>query len=115
MKPISLLIPIANWALRVLPAVLLYLLFKDFIWSLEFSSIRYLLFFGIAICSVLLVIGGFSVSHTMTILSGLFILIFAILISVLDKFSTTNLAYSLIFAILGFYFFTSGNRKPTSN
>jgi hypothetical protein len=59
MKPISLLIPIANWALRILPAVLLYMLFKDFIWSLEFSNIRYLLFFGIAICSVLLVIGVF--------------------------------------------------------
>jgi hypothetical protein len=51
----------------------------------------------------------------MTILSGLFILIFAILILVLEKFSTINLAYSLIFAILGFYFFTSGNRKPTGN
>jgi len=115
MKPINFLIPIANWALRILPALILYLLFKDLLWSKDFNSVRYLMFFGIAICSILLVIGGFSKTHTLTILSGLFMLIFAIFISVLDNYSTTNIAYSSLLGILGLYFFANGNRKQSTN
>lgn len=113
MRPMKSAVPFAKWLLRFSLITFIFAMFFDVIDSWNFTDINYLISFGFIAASVLLIIGGFFASNTLTVISGILIFLLAlgsIIFSYIDtgKFSNIILIY-LMPAAIGFYFFARGN------
>jgi hypothetical protein len=104
--------PVADWLLRLVPALFLYIFLKNMLLTWNFQSIAYLIVFGISIFAILLIIGGFSKQHTLTMVSGLMIMVLSILLIFLDFKKSDSVIFGMAFFAIGFYFLASGNRMP---
>jgi hypothetical protein len=113
MRPFASLSPLANWMLRggllLLVSAHLWPILKDF----QFSSITSITAAAFALFTVLLFMGGFSKKHTLTMLSGLAMMLLAgwhaYSSGIFSLLNTTFAAYMLT-GVIGFHFFINGNK-----
>lgn len=112
MEPMQSAAPIANWMFRV--SFLLYGVLSN--WAIfntfEFSSKPFILGTIFMILSILLFIGGFMKTNTMTVLSALGLVCLSvshIIISWSGDISQV-LAVQLLILSVAFYFLASGNK-----
>jgi len=73
MKPILSTFPFSKWMLRITLLVFLYFFKKDFILQWNFTDVNYLIYFALAIFSILLFLGGLGRKSSLTVISGLII------------------------------------------
>ncbi len=111
MKPMKGAIGFSKWLLRLAPAFIISYQFLEDILTWDFTEINYLLKFGLAVFSLLLIIGGFSRKHGLTIISGLLIAILAIVLLILNLDDVAIFTLSILFFVLGFFFVTNGNKS----
>jgi hypothetical protein len=106
-------IPLANWLMRFSLITFIFALFFDVIDTWNFSDLNYLISFGFVAASVLLIIGGFFASNSLTVLSGILIFLLSVGIIVFNYIDTGSFAKSILIylmpAAIGFYFFARGN------
>ncbi len=110
MKPVKGTIPFAKWLLRLAPLFIIYLISFKVIKTWNFSDINYLILLGLAVFSVLLIIGGFTRKHSLTVISGLLIFILGIIQLILNLDNAASISFALIFIIIGFFFVSNGNK-----
>jgi len=80
-------------------------------WNL--TDLNYLSILGIAVSSALLIVGGFFKTQSITIVSGLLLFGFSILMLVLNLGEANIMSFSIILAIIGLFFVTNGNNTTT--
>lgn len=112
MKPLKSAQPLAHWLIRFALVAYLVLLFLPSLYPINLKSQT---FYIAAICIVLattLLIGGFLSSSSFTVLSGLGITIVFIYLFIKGFSGVITHGTMLYFlpAVLGFYFFTKGNK-----
>jgi succinate-acetate transporter protein len=89
----------------------MFFVYKEQIMTFNFKDINFLVIFGLAIFTVLLFIGGFSKNSSLTIISGILIMLFAILLIIIDMKEVMSIVTGSVFFSIGFLFVTTGNRK----
>jgi hypothetical protein len=112
MKPFKSGQTIAHWLLRLSLVVYIALLFIPHLYPINLNNFHFYLAVAISILGVLILMGGFIVKPTLTVLSGLGILLISGYLFVkgfTGVISHSTMLY-LIPSVLGFYFFTKGNK-----
>lgn len=109
MNPIKSLVPTAKWLLRIAALIIVYQKYFDLAATFDFNSLEYFLSLFLVLTAITLIVGGFSKNNTMTVLSGLGICVFSILMMFVNEFDFYVLIDQLVPASLGFYFFARGN------
>jgi hypothetical protein len=110
MKPLKNLIPTAKWLLRVSALIIIYQKHFDEAATFDFNSLHYFVALALVIASVTLIVGGFSKNTLMTVLSGLAICVFSIIMMFVKEFDLYALLDQFVPASLGFYFLARGNQ-----
>ncbi len=115
MKPLKGAQSLANWLLRL--AILLYFVlgFWGTLFKFDFTDLNYILIFVLALFSVLLFIGGFLRKHSLTVWSGLIILIVSVVEMILMYLNTKSFGGDVLVFILpaaiGLFFIAKGNNN----
>jgi len=110
MNPIKSLVPTAKWFLRVSALIIIYNMHFELAATFDFNSLHYFISLILVITSVTLIIGGFSKNQLTTVLSGLAICIFSVIMMFIDDFNLYTLLEHFVPASLGFYFLARGNQ-----
>lgn len=113
MKPAKTFYPISQWILRIAILGMSYAFFFNTFLKFNYKTLDFWTNTLMILFSVLIFFGGFSKKHTLTVVSGMLLMLGAIYFIVmyyLNSFSTGSAIYG-VFAALGFYFFTAGNKK----
>ncbi len=114
MRPVRSASGLAKWLLRIALFAHIFVLYFSTVKGFNFSHLGFYVGFIYLLFAALLVIGGFLRKHTLTVLSGLIILI----LSVVEMFrvfdgniiSPKFIMYLLIGA-LGLFFLSKGNKS----
>ena len=106
MKPVKGALKIAKWILRLSLLLFLYFEYKEFILKWDFNNIEYITILGISVFSILLFFGGFLKKSSLSVISGLLLLLFGIVKIIIAVEIEPEMFF---FIAIGFYFFTSGN------
>lgn len=112
MKPFKSGQVIAHWLLRLSLVVYIALLFIPQLYLMNLNSFHFYLVAAISLFGVLLFVGGFIAKATLTVLSGMGILLLSGYLFI-KGFSGVVSHSTLLYFIpsaLGFYFFTKGNK-----
>lgn len=115
MKPINSALPVANWIMRISVFLFLLLRYIEQIKVVNFQKLDSVLIFIYVLAGLLLLIGGFIITDTLTIISGaiLFLLTLYFLIDhfppVVNIHTITRFVVYLWPASIGLYFASSGN------
>ena len=111
MKPVKSLVPLAKWLLRIAALGIVYKAGHfDTVLTLSFKGFSFFVSMALTILVVLLIIGGFLKKSSMTVISGLLILIVSLLVLFIQTgFSIPGLLSVLPLAAIGFYFMARGN------
>lgn len=115
MKPITSILPAANWIMRVAVFLLVLLMFIEKIKVVNFTHLESVLTFAYVLAAFLLVIGGFLSKDTLTIIAGLFLFLLTFYFIITHFPGTINMGtirHLLIYlwpASVGLYFAASGN------
>ncbi|HDQ16448.1 MAG TPA: hypothetical protein ENN45_05260 [Bacteroidetes bacterium] len=108
MKPVKSALPLAKWLFRIAILTFISYHYKEEILTWNFKNLEYITILGITFFAILLFIGGFLKSSSISVISGLLIFLLAILKLILDYPDGLN-TEMFLFIVLGFYFFASGN------
>lgn len=116
MRPLKAAVPLAKWLLRLSVAFYLIISFYDGFSGFSLNTLNFWFSAILIVFSVLLVVGGFSRTASMTVISGLVIFLLCI-ISIFLIYNSNLLFTSTEFSVLGlilpaaigFYFFSRGN------
>ncbi len=112
MKPLKSLIPLATWMMRLGVGLYAYTRYFNTLLDFNLNAISFYVAAVNLIFAALLIAGGFSRKHNLTVLSALFLLIVTIYSAVTGFQNSVN--YSLaIYTMIGsvsMYFLASGNR-----
>ncbi len=103
--------PVSKFIMRLMLVLLLIIVYKDLIMTWNFKDIQYLVIFGLTLFSILLFFGGFSKNSSLTIISGILIVLFGILLLLLDIQEQMSVVIATVSIATGFLFITTGNRK----
>jgi len=115
MRPLKAAVPLAKWLLRLALAFYLIVSFYDILVIFSFTNLTFWFAFVLVLFSILLVIGGFGRSASLTVFSGLAVFLISLASMVMihknillsfDDFSYEGLVLP---ASIGFYFFARGN------
>lgn len=109
MNPIKSLVPTAKWLLRISALIIIYQKHFELAATFDFDTAEYFLALGLIISAITLIIGGFSKKTIVTVISGLAICIFSVLMMFTGDFDFYSLLDEFIPASLGFYFLARGN------
>jgi hypothetical protein len=113
MEPLKFAFPISTWLLRVAILILVYIIFFTTFRSFHFESLEFWIASAFALFSILLFVGGFIKSHTLTVVSGI-ALALGCGYMIFMHFVFNEGGFVAIFGVFGalaLYFATSGNRK----
>lgn len=116
MKPLLAGRSVSRSLLRSFPAFFIFINNENLntIKSWDFENVNYLSLLGIAVFSVLLIIGGFFSKQVLTIVSGFFLMLLGIIMLVLNYGEPSVMSFSVIISIIGLFFVTNGNNKTTN-
>lgn len=110
MKPIKSLVPLAKWLLRLAVAAFLIVTFINIFLDFQVQLFNFWIAAFFLLFSVLLVIGGFLYNPALTIVSGFFILVIAIIEMIMIFDGSIYSIYNYFLpAAAGFYFLARGN------
>jgi len=109
MKPVKSLVPLAKWLLRIAAAVIGYVVFLDLALTFSFNDTNYFLALAMVICIVLLLVGGFLKTSSLTVISGLLILLLSVILMFVQGISIDTVMGNFTTAAIGFYFMARGN------
>jgi len=113
MKPMKSISPLSAWVLRItlllVVAAHLVPVFNNF----SFSSLNDILSAAFALSAVLLLLGGFMKKSTLTMISGVLVMLLAGWHAYqVGEFNIINLPFAsyLLMGAVGFHFFITGNK-----
>ncbi|MGD2033675.1 MAG: hypothetical protein PVF73_01365 [Bacteroidales bacterium] len=109
MEPIRSLVPLAKWLLRIAVALIVYTQFLSTALSFSFDNAYYFLALAMVIFAILLVVGGFLKKHSMTVISGLVLLVLSVILMFTGGISLASIIGNFTTAAIGFYFMARGN------
>lgn len=111
MKPIKSLFPLASWLLRLALLLMVAMLIWPDLKLVQFTDLYSLLPAVFGLFALLLAIGGFMSKHTLTMLSGLAIMLVSgwFIYRQFDGLNQ-NLAVYALTGIIGLHFFVNGNK-----
>ena len=110
MEPMKSLFPVAKWLLRIAIALVVYSKFLYTALSFSFKGSAYYVSLLMVIFTILLVVGGFLKKSSMTVISGLAILVISIILMFSGGITIDSVAANFLTAAIGFYFMASGNK-----
>ena len=111
MKPLIGARPLSRWLLRFFPVFFIINNHLATLSKFDFSDVNYLIVLALGLFSLLLVLGGFFSKQSLTIVSGLIILILSIIMLFLNFENTDIVSFSVILILLGLFFVANGNNK----
>jgi len=113
MKPLKKLLPVALWLLRCSVLLFAYTVFFDEILSFSFKGIHYFVSVGFFLSTVLLFVGGFMKKPSMTVFSGLVLLILSgyKIFDLFDLQALVSLSPFVVVAAVGLLFAAVGNKS----
>ncbi|MFO8023098.1 MAG: hypothetical protein R6U65_11570 [Perlabentimonas sp.] len=113
MKPFKFGQPIANWLLRLTLVAYLLLLNFEKLYPINLNSPGFYFAAAFALFALALLLGGFLSKQTLTVFSGLAISILSTYFFIKGFNGTLTFASltNVIPAVLGFYFFSRGNKS----
>jgi hypothetical protein len=103
----------SHWLIRVVLVAYIILLFLKQVYPIDLKSLQFYIAAISCLLAVLLFLGGFLSKQGMTVLSGLGITVifgYLFVVGFSGVISMTTMLY-LVPCILGFYFFTKGNKN----
>lgn len=113
MKPFKVGQPIAHWLLRLTLAA--YLLLQNFekFYPINLQSTEFYIAAVLGLFALALLLGGFLTKPTFTVVSGLGITVISayLFIKSFDGMVTYTSITNIMPAVLGFYFFSRGNKS----
>jgi hypothetical protein len=104
---------ISHWLIRIVLIAYIILLFMQQLYPINLKSLHYFIVAGSCLLAVLLFIGGLMANQTLTVISGLGITIvfgYLFFIGFSGVISHSSMLY-FVPSVLGFYFFTRGNKN----
>jgi len=110
MKSIS---PLAAWILRIGLLVVVFAHLLPVFNNFNFASLQHVLSGVFMLSALLLMIGGFMKKNTLTMLSGVLVMLFAGWHAyMVGEFNVINLPFAsyLLMGAVGFHFFINGNK-----
>jgi hypothetical protein len=110
MEPIKSLVPLAKWMLRVSLLVFVYVRYYETVMAFSFDSRSFYIALDMIVMSILLFVGGFFSSATLTVISGALIFLISVAQMFLGGISVDLMLSYFIPASLGFYFLARGNK-----
>jgi hypothetical protein len=113
MRPFKSLTPLASWMLRLGVLLLVGAHLWPSLRGAQFTSLTTIVAAAFALFALLLFIGGFTKKHTLTMISGLALMLLAgwhaYSSGVFSILNQTFAAYILT-GVIGFHFFINGNK-----
>ncbi|MBI9035841.1 MAG: hypothetical protein JEZ03_15370 [Bacteroidales bacterium] len=112
MKPLKSLMPLAVWLMRLGVGLYAYSRYLNTLLDLNFKAISFYVAALNILFAALLIAGGFSRKHNLTVLSALMLLLVTIYQAVTGFQNTVNFSlavYTMVGAV-SFYFISAGNR-----
>ncbi|MBN2522978.1 MAG: hypothetical protein JXB24_06865 [Bacteroidales bacterium] len=109
MEPMKSLVPMAKWLLRIAVALIVYGAFLNTALSFSFSGAGYYFALAMVIFTILLLVGGFLKKSSMTVISGLVILVLSVILMFTGGISLGSIIANFATAAIGFYFMARGN------
>lgn len=110
MEPMKSLMPIAKWLLRIAVALVVYSKFLGTVLSFSFKGSAYYVALLMVVFTILLLVGGFLKKSSVTVVSGLTILVVSLILMFSGGITIETIAANFITAAIGFYFMASGNK-----
>jgi len=112
MNPIKAAVPLAKWFLRIALLAYIFLAFFGIIKTFAFNNLEYFIALAFFVFAVLLVVGGFMPSPSLTVISGLVICVLSIIkmVMLFRHEIDANFVFYLMPAAIGFYFLARGNQ-----
>ncbi|MCG8702257.1 MAG: hypothetical protein MI922_29665 [Bacteroidales bacterium] len=110
MRPARRLEPITKWILRIAIGIIVYNFYFNTFLKFEFNNFGYFMALAFVLFAVLLIIGGFVHRSTLTVVSGLFIVILALVMIFVGGFTVDKLLTHFPTIAIALYFFTRGNK-----
>lgn len=113
MDPVKAFYPLSTWLLRLAAIVIVYILFFVQIKTFNLHSLEFYIASSFAILGLLLFIGGFFNKSTLTVISGLLLLLGCLYKIVMHyAFDKGNsIALYFVFVAIAMFFFSNGNKK----
>ncbi len=113
MDPVKAFYPLSGWLLRLAVLVIIYILFFVPLKTFNLSSVDFYIAAAFTIFGILLFVGGFLNKSTLTVLSGLMLLLGCLYKIVMHyAFDKGNsIALYFVFAAIAMFFFSNGNKK----
>lgn len=111
MKPLIVARPLSRWLLRFFPAFFILNNYLEYLSNFDFSDVSYLIILALGFFSLLLILGGFLSKQSLTIVSGLIIIILSTIMLFLNFENTDIVSFSVILILLGLFFVANGNNK----
>lgn len=113
MKPLKGILPLSTWLMRIAIMLFVYLAFFDTIKSLQFKSVDFFIALAFGVFSLLLFVGGFVKSQTLTVVSALILLIVSVfeIVDVSKAGLNATLSIFALVASISLYFLAAGNSK----
>jgi hypothetical protein len=110
MEPMKSFMPLAKWLFRIAVALIVYSAFLDTALTFSFKGTGFYLALLMVIFSVLLIIGAFLKKSSMTVISGLAILVVSVIVMVSDGISLNSIIANFATGAIGFFFMANGNK-----
>ena len=109
MKPVKNMIPLAKWLLRFALAFIVYEYYFPVFLEFSFTDLHFFYSMVMVICAVTLIIGGIVKKNSTTVISGLIIWGFSIVMLLVNGLDVSSLVHYITAIAIGFYFMARGN------
>jgi len=113
MKPIKSIGPLAAWMLRLGVLLMIVAMVNPIIQQFDVGRIHHIISAVLALFGILLFVGGFFKTSTLTMISGIVIMLLCgYLAYTANEFSILNRNFTtyLLLGMIGFHFFVNGNK-----
>jgi len=113
MKPIKSIGPLAAWMLRLGMLLMIVAIVNPIIQQFDVGRIQHIVSAVLALFGILLFIGGFLKNSTLTMVSGIVIMILCGgLAYMANEFNILNQNFTtyMLLGMMGFHFFVNGNK-----
>lgn len=113
MRPTRFLLPLSTFLLRAGVAFFIYVRYFQYVLDLNFDQLSFYLSSLFSIFGVLLVLGAFEKRHTLTVLSGLILLLLGLyqVFTFTGDWFTINFASNLFLTVTALFFLCNGNKN----
>lgn len=112
MKPLKGIVPLAMWLMRIAILLFVYVAFFESINLLNFKVLEFYISAAFTLFSVLLLVGGFLKTSSLTVISALFLFILSIykIVDISSGGLGLTLAMFGLFATISLFFMAAGNK-----